>query len=161
MVKNRRRPTNDLLCLKTCCGEKGLRVPAPSLIRTSSRKTLSALVTGSVRVDGIEPSDGRALLGNGERLAYDKLLLCTGGRVRTLPFAPIGRAGVYYLRTATDALALSQAIWSARRLVIIGGGYLALEAAASAKSLGIEVTIIEMAPESFWLAPWRPTSRAM
>jgi 3-phenylpropionate/trans-cinnamate dioxygenase ferredoxin reductase subunit len=103
------------------------------------------LVTG-VRVDGIEPSDGRALLGNGERLAYDKLLLCTGGRVRTLPFAPIGRAGVYYLRTATDALALSQAIWSARRLVIIGGGYLALEAAASAKSLGIEVTIIEMAP---------------
>lgn len=103
------------------------------------------LVTG-VRVDGIEPSDGRALLGSGERLAYDKLLLCTGGRVRTLPFAPIGRAGVYYLRTGTDALALREAIRSARRLVIIGGGYLALEAAASAKSLGVEVTIVEMTP---------------
>jgi 3-phenylpropionate/trans-cinnamate dioxygenase ferredoxin reductase component len=103
------------------------------------------LVTGA-RVVGIDAAGHGVELAGGERLAYTKLLLATGGRVRTIPFAPLGRAGVFYLRTMADCLALAAALKAARRLVVIGGGFLGLEVAASARGLGLEVTVLEWMP---------------
>ena len=103
------------------------------------------LRTGA-RVVGIDAAGHRVELSTGEKLAYDKLLLATGGRVRTLPFAPLGRPGVFYLRTIADCMALVAALKVARRLVVVGGGFLGLEVAASARKLGLAVTVLECMP---------------
>jgi len=100
----------------------------------------------NVRVETIDAANHRVVLGEGRSLAYSKLMLATGGRVRTLPFAPIGRAGIHYLRTMADSLALRDALRRARRFVVIGGGFLGLEAAASARKLGLEVAVLELKP---------------
>ncbi|HEY6335378.1 MAG TPA: FAD-dependent oxidoreductase [Alphaproteobacteria bacterium] len=99
-----------------------------------------------VRVASIDAERARISLDNGRVLAYTRLLLTTGGRVRTLPFAPIGRAGVRYLRTIEDSLALHEALKTARNFAVIGGGFLGLEAAASARRLGLRVTVLELKP---------------
>ena len=100
----------------------------------------------NVRVVAIDAARRHVTLGDGGSLPYTKLMLATGGRVRTLPFAPIGRAGVQYLRTMTDSLALRDALKRARHFVVIGGGFLGLEAAASACKLGLAVTVLELKP---------------
>jgi 3-phenylpropionate/trans-cinnamate dioxygenase ferredoxin reductase subunit len=103
------------------------------------------LITGT-RVETIDAAGHGVTLGDGRRLGYGKLLLATGGRVRTLPFAPVDRPGVFYLRTLADSLALGKALKAAKRFVVIGGGFLGLEAAASAKKLGLEATVLELKP---------------
>ena len=103
-------------------------------------------LTVGTRAVGIDAAAHEIELAGGERIAYTKLLLATGGRVRTLPFAPLGRAGVFYLRTMADCLALAVALKAARRMVVIGGGFLGLEVAASARTLGLEVTVLEWMP---------------
>jgi 3-phenylpropionate/trans-cinnamate dioxygenase ferredoxin reductase component len=103
------------------------------------------LLTG-VRVASIDARRQHLTLADGSALAYTKLLLATGGRVRSLPFAPTGRAGIHYLRTIEDSLALGEALKRAKHLVVIGGGFLGLEAAASARKLGLRVTVLELKP---------------
>lgn len=82
-----------------------------------------------------------------QTLAYDDLILTTGSTPRRLP-AEIGGAldGVYTVRTLADVDAMRAEFTAGRRLVIIGGGYIGLEAAAVGRKLGLEVTVIEMAP---------------
>ncbi|HYB09846.1 MAG TPA: FAD-dependent oxidoreductase [Alphaproteobacteria bacterium] len=103
------------------------------------------LLTG-VRATAIDANGARIMLDDGKVLGYTKLLLTTGGRVRTLPFAPFGRAGVHYLRTIEDSLALRAAIKTAPNFAVIGGGFLGLEAAASARRLGARVSVLELKP---------------
>ena len=76
--------------------------------------------------------------------AYDKLLIATGSRPRKLPIE--GADEALYLRTFYDALALRRKLLSGVRLVIVGGGFIGLEIAASAIERGCAVTVIEMAP---------------
>ena len=85
-------------------------------------------------------------LSNGETLAYDKLALTTGARPRRLP-AEFGSdfPAVLMMRDLTDADALSAAMVSGQRLLVIGGGYIGLEAAAEAAKKGLQVTLIEAA----------------
>ena len=82
-----------------------------------------------------------------EVLGYDALALTTGSDARTLP-AAIGGAlpGVYTVRTLADVDAMKAEFQPHRRVVIIGGGYIGLEAAAVAAKLGLDVTVLEMAP---------------
>jgi NADPH-dependent 2,4-dienoyl-CoA reductase/sulfur reductase-like enzyme len=80
-------------------------------------------------------------LDDGETLAYDELVIATGVRPRTLP--GFQADGVFVLRTFEHAQALAAAIRQHRRLVIVGGGFLGLEVAATARKLGAEVTVIE------------------
>ena len=82
-----------------------------------------------------------------EVLGYDALALTTGSDARTLP-AAIGGAlpGVYTVRTLADVDAMKAQFQPHRRVVIIGGGYIGLEAAAVAAKLGLDVTVLEMAP---------------
>jgi len=83
---------------------------------------------------------------DGERLPYDRLLIATGATVRRLDLAGAQLEGVHYLRRLEDCLALRSQLQDGARLVIIGGGYIGMEVAATARGLGCEVTVLEMAP---------------
>lgn len=100
----------------------------------------------STWVEQIRPDGKQVLLQDGTVLEYGTLLLATGSTPRQLP-AAIGGAlkGVYVMRDKRDADLLAEAMLPGRRVLIIGGGYIGLEAAAVARQLGLEVTVIEMA----------------
>jgi NADPH-dependent 2,4-dienoyl-CoA reductase/sulfur reductase-like enzyme len=78
-------------------------------------------------------------------LPYDGLVLATGSVARSWPVA-LGLEGVVTLRTVEDALRMRDLLRDAGRVVIIGGGFIGLEAAASATGLGVPATVIEVAP---------------
>jgi 3-phenylpropionate/trans-cinnamate dioxygenase ferredoxin reductase subunit len=82
-------------------------------------------------------------LADGEALTYDRLILATGARPRSLTLPGTELAGVLALRGTLDADALQAALRPGRRLVVIGGGYIGLEVAASARALGAEAVVIE------------------
>ena len=98
------------------------------------------------RVDSIDRQAGRVNLTGGASVPYDRLILATGARARAAPFAAASLKTVLELRTAADAEKLKQALRPGARLVIVGGGYVGLEAAASARALGVEVTVVEREP---------------
>ena len=85
-------------------------------------------------------------LRNDERIAYDSLVLATGGRARLLADLPAGLSNVATLRSALDAQALRQQMNDYASMTIIGGGFIGLEFAATARSLGKRVTVAEGAP---------------
>ena len=85
-------------------------------------------------------------LAGGEAVGFDRLVLATGARARRLPLPGADLAGVLALRDAADAEALKRALAPGRRLAVVGGGYVGLEAAASARALGAQATVIEQAP---------------
>jgi 3-phenylpropionate/trans-cinnamate dioxygenase ferredoxin reductase component len=97
-------------------------------------------------VSAIDPVAKTVSLGE-EVLSYDDLVLTTGSTPRRLP-ASIGGGleGVFTVRTLADVDAMRAEFVVGRRLVIVGGGYIGLEAAAVARKLGLEVTVLEMAP---------------
>jgi NADPH-dependent 2,4-dienoyl-CoA reductase/sulfur reductase-like enzyme len=84
-------------------------------------------------------------LEGGERIAYDRLVLATGSRVRTLPMFPPGAPGVFYLRSLGDALNLRRALAPGAQVAVVGGGVIGMEVAASARARGCTVTVIEVA----------------
>jgi NADPH-dependent 2,4-dienoyl-CoA reductase/sulfur reductase-like enzyme len=84
-------------------------------------------------------------LADGERIGYDGLVLATGSRARPFPSGP-GGAPIHLLRTAGDSARLHKHLLAATRLVVIGAGFIGLEVAATAKSMGLEVAVVEVAP---------------
>lgn len=94
---------------------------------------------------GIERDRRIVRLGDGRSIAYQKLLLSTGAVPRRLPLAGAGPR-VAYLRTFDDALAIRAQLHEGRRIVVIGGGFIGLELAASARKHGSEVTVVEAQP---------------
>ncbi|MDX1692302.1 MAG: FAD-dependent oxidoreductase [Ketobacteraceae bacterium] len=97
-----------------------------------------------VKVESIDRENKTITLNNGETLSYDKLGLCTGARVRELPIPGHDLEGIYYLRTLADAQAIQSQVKEGNKAVIVGGGYIGLETAASLRKLGMEVTVLEM-----------------
>lgn len=98
------------------------------------------------RVGAIDRKSKTILTDAGHELSYDKLVLATGARVRKLPVAGEGLEGVYYLRDTADVLRIKEHASRARSAVIIGGGYIGLETAASLRKQGLEVTVLEAMP---------------
>ena len=97
-------------------------------------------------VTAIDPA-ARTVTVGGETIPYDQLALTTGSAPRRLPAAIGGdMQGVYTVRTLADVDAMKAEFAPGRRLVIVGGGYIGLEAAAVAAKLGLDVTVLEMAP---------------
>jgi len=94
-------------------------------------------------VERIDRSAGRVSLSTGESLAYDKLALCTGARPRRLRVPGAHLAGVHYLRTAADVDLIRATAKPGSRAVVVGGGYVGLETAASLRALGLDVTVLE------------------
>ena len=91
--------------------------------------------------ESIDRVDKSVRLSGGERLPYDKLLIATGARARRFP----GMEAALTLRKLEDARLILDALRQGMRLAIIGGGFIGLELAATARKLGAEVTVIEAA----------------
>lgn len=98
-------------------------------------------------VTHIDPTTKTVTLSDGKELRYGALLLATGGMPRRLPIAGADLPGVHYLRTIEDAHAIKAALSRTRRLVIIGGGFIGMELASVAASLGVATVVLEREPE--------------
>ncbi|MEV4233680.1 MULTISPECIES: FAD-dependent oxidoreductase [unclassified Nocardia] len=96
-------------------------------------------------VGAIDPSAKTVTLPDGSTLGYDKLALATGSTPRRLPIPGMDAREVYTLRTIGDSDSLIELFGSARRLVIIGAGWIGLEVASAARAAQVEVTIVESA----------------
>jgi NADPH-dependent 2,4-dienoyl-CoA reductase/sulfur reductase-like enzyme len=93
---------------------------------------------------GLRPHERRLVLSDGRTLRYARLLIATGSRPRTLPVLA-GYDNVSVLRTLDDATRLRDALAHRPRLVVIGGGFIGQEVAASARKLGAQVVMVEAA----------------
>ncbi len=97
------------------------------------------------RVVRIDRALRRLQLDDGVEISYDVLVLATGSRGRRLTVPGAGLDGIHYVLTMADSDALRAAAQPGRRAVVIGGGYIGLEVAASCRELGVDVTVLEMA----------------
>src|SRR5579864_901507 len=96
-----------------------------------------------VTATAIDLAARRVSLEGGASVAYDVLIIATGARARTLSIPGAELDGVLSLRSAADAEQLKATLGPGRTLAVIGGGYIGLEAAASARALGSDVVVIE------------------
>jgi 3-phenylpropionate/trans-cinnamate dioxygenase ferredoxin reductase component len=98
-----------------------------------------------LRAAALDPRARRVDLTNGEALTYDRLLLCLGATARRLTCPGADLPGLHYLRSIADVTAIRSAIKPGSRVVIIGGGYIGLETAATCHQMGCEITVLELA----------------
>jgi NADPH-dependent 2,4-dienoyl-CoA reductase/sulfur reductase-like enzyme len=98
-----------------------------------------------VRATSVDLRARRVALADGTHADYDRLIIATGARVRTLP-GIVPRPGLLTLRTLDDALVLREALTHATRVAIVGAGFIGLEVAASCRARGVDVTAIESLP---------------
>jgi 3-phenylpropionate/trans-cinnamate dioxygenase ferredoxin reductase subunit len=97
-----------------------------------------------LRVLQLKPSEHRLELEGGENLLYERLLLATGASPRHLPGPPNER--IHVLRTVEHAGFIRRRMLPGRHVAILGGGFIGLELAAMGRSLGVEVTLVEVQP---------------
>lgn len=109
------------------------------------------LVLGT-RAKALDAGARTVTLSDGRTLGWDRLVVATGAEVRTLRGPGAELAGIHTVRTLEDALAIQGALRAGARCVIVGAGVIGMEVAATARSLGAAVTVIEIAP--------RPLARA-
>jgi len=123
--------------------------PEDTKIEILSEQKLADLGVETIRGNGVMKINAEAKtveLLNGDVVAYDKLLLATGGAARRLPnFDALGKH-VYTLRNLEDSQALVPVLQAGRRIILIGGGVIGLELASSARYKDCQVTVIEMGP---------------
>jgi 3-phenylpropionate/trans-cinnamate dioxygenase ferredoxin reductase subunit len=97
----------------------------------------------NTRVEEVDAAGHRVRLRDGRTLAYDRLLLTTGSRVRTLDLPGATLPGVHYLRTITDVDGITASLVPGARIVLVGAGYIGLEVAAVVRQRGYDVTVLE------------------
>lgn len=103
------------------------------------------IVTGTSALR-IDRHQRQIWLDDGHHLEYRNLILATGGYARPLQIPGAPFSNIFYLRTINDALAIRTHFKPAKKLVVVGGGYIGLEVAALAKQAGLEVTLLVCAP---------------
>lgn len=96
-----------------------------------------------MRVVAVDPGARAIELSSGERIAYDRLLVATGGRNRRVPIPGLDLAGVYDLRTVADADRIRAEIAPGRKAVVVGMGFIGAEVAASLRVCGVDVLAVE------------------
>ncbi len=94
----------------------------------------------------IDPAQRSVRLRSGEVLSYEWLVLATGARARRLHSLPESLTNVAALRSAADALRVRELVTQAAHITVLGGGFIGLEIAATARALGKPVTVLESAP---------------
>jgi 3-phenylpropionate/trans-cinnamate dioxygenase ferredoxin reductase component len=97
----------------------------------------------STTAKAVHRADRTVELADGRLLAYDKLLLATGARVRKLKCPGADLPGIHYLKTIADVDGLQSVFQSGKRIAIVGGGYIGLEVAAVGAKRGLDVTVFE------------------
>jgi 3-phenylpropionate/trans-cinnamate dioxygenase ferredoxin reductase component len=113
------------------------------LFETSFLERHEIELRAGTRAVAIDRKGQEISLENGSRLRYGRLLLATGAEPRRLTVPEVGPGNIHYLRSAADARGLAYVIRGGRRLIIVGGGFIGLEVAASAASRGCQVSVIE------------------
>ncbi|MGH2851905.1 MAG: NAD(P)/FAD-dependent oxidoreductase, partial [Solirubrobacteraceae bacterium] len=98
-------------------------------------------------VTAVDPHERRITLADGGERGYDRLLLATGSQPRTIDLPGADLGGVCYLRTLADCDALRGRLEDGGPLVVVGAGWIGSEVAASARQLGLDVTVVEPAAE--------------
>jgi NADPH-dependent 2,4-dienoyl-CoA reductase/sulfur reductase-like enzyme len=99
------------------------------------------------RAEAIDRDGQAVVLADGGRVGYDKLLIATGARARRIDCPGADLAGIHYIRTIDDTLALRPELKEGVRVAVIGGGFIGLEVAAGARSRGANVTVVELADQ--------------
>ena len=97
----------------------------------------------ATRVISLDPADKKIITDKDGTISYDKLILATGARVRKLPIPGADSENVFYLRNTKDVQAIKAKVAAGKKAVIIGGGYIGLETAASLTKSGMRVTVLE------------------
>ncbi|WP_112608766.1 NAD(P)/FAD-dependent oxidoreductase (plasmid) [Rhizobium sp. WW22] len=121
--------------------------PEPKFIATLERYGEQSIdLKLGTTVTAIDPATKTIRLSAGQTLAYDKLLLATGAAARGFPGVDSTSHRIRVLRTHADAVALHAALHPGRHIAIIGGGFIGLELAATARIRGADVTVIEGLP---------------
>ena len=116
------------------------------------------MLTGN-RVTEVDPAAHTVALGNGEVLGYGSLIWATGGAARRLTCSGNDLAGVHPVRTRADVERMKDELATTTRVVVIGGGYIGLEAAAVLAKLGKKVTVLEALDRVLARVAGEPLSR--
>ncbi|WP_043616185.1 NAD(P)/FAD-dependent oxidoreductase [Ensifer sp. ZNC0028] len=126
----------------------GLKAEAPpKYVADAERYAAAGIeVLTDTPVVAIDRAEKRVTLADGSSIAYDRLLLTTGARARTIPGMDEASRRIRTLRTHRDAEEIRRELSPGRKLAIIGGGFIGLELAATARGLGAAVVLIEGLP---------------
>ncbi|ALE80340.1 NAD(P)/FAD-dependent oxidoreductase [Pseudonocardia alni] len=114
-------------------------------IRGAEFYAKSGITRLNATVSSVDREARELQLADGRRVPYDRLAICTGARPARLSAPGDKLDGIFYLRTASDVEAIRSSALLGRRAVVIGGGYVGLETAASLRRIGLEVTVLEAA----------------
>ena len=136
-----KRPPLSKAYLAGTVQESGLYV-----MQTAQLEKVNIEFRGNARVTRIDRASKTLHLADGSTQAYDKLVLATGGRARTLPVPGADAPNVYVLRTIADVEKIKAHCQAGKRAVIVGGGFIGLEGAAVMVKLGLKVTLLEGLP---------------
>jgi 3-phenylpropionate/trans-cinnamate dioxygenase ferredoxin reductase subunit len=123
-------------------GEVG---PDDIALRRASYDDLELELRLGTRAVGLDLATSSVELDDGERLAYDGIVLATGSAPRVLPGTP-DLEGLFVLRTVDDALAIRASLDANPRVVVVGAGFIGSEVAATCRMRGLEVTVLEALP---------------
>ena len=96
-----------------------------------------------VRAKRVDAAEKVVELGDGESVAYDKLLIATGGRNRRFPIPGLDLEGIYDLRTVADCERIRHEVAPGRKAVVVGMGFIGSEVAASLRQSGVEVVVVD------------------
>jgi 3-phenylpropionate/trans-cinnamate dioxygenase ferredoxin reductase subunit len=135
------RPPLSKAFLKGDLPEERLFLKPPSYYENKAITLLKG-----VKVEKIDRQQKKVHCSNGETYPFDKLIIATGSRPRTIPELD-GLENVAVMRDIEDAKSLKSRLSDIKKLALIGGGYIGLEAAAVIRQLGIEVTVVERMPK--------------
>lgn len=122
---------------------KGAMVPHALFLKPETHYAEARIERIVATAASIDRNARQVSLADGRTLAYDVLVIATGARVRLLDVPGADLPGMLHLRGIDDAERLRDALRPGARLAVVGGGYIGLEVAASARALGLEVTVIE------------------
>jgi len=125
-------------------GEQSALVPINGVEELTGQDVV--LRTG-LSVTSIDRTGQRALTSSGEALAYDRLLIATGARARTLSLPGLSPDSILTLRSARDAQRIQSRVKPGLKVVIVGGGFIGLELAASLTQIGAQVCVLEALPQ--------------
>src|SRR5438046_227691 len=109
----------------------------------------------SCEVSGVDPDRKRLSLAGGAEFGFDKLILATGARVRTLDIPGAALTNVQYLRALDDSKAIRERAEKPKRTVVIGSGFIGMEVAAVLAQKGLEVTMI-LRDDRIWKQVFTP-----
>jgi 3-phenylpropionate/trans-cinnamate dioxygenase ferredoxin reductase subunit len=138
------RPPLSKEFLAGTAGPQSLQLRSPAFYADNGIELLRGEGTADVTLSRLgQPGSGTVLTTTGRSIAFDRLALTTGAAARRLTLSGADLDGICYLRGHDDAADLRVRLSRASRVVVVGGGFIGLEAAATARAAGLEVAVVE------------------